>query len=523
MKVVSPDTMREIDRIAIEDMKIPSVVLMENAGREIAIAIREVLNRGKEPEASKIVFFCGKGNNGGDGFVAARHLANMGFDVHVFVISDFGHLKGDAALNFYIIKNMRIKISCLLKDEDLKDAWEISQDAKVIVDALFGTGLKGRLEGFIVKVVEMINKLNSFVLSVDIPSGICGVSGKVLGSAIKANQTITMALPKLGLLLYPGANFVGKLVTADIGTPFDILKTTPSQGEILETSYIRKFFKPYSPDVHKGSFGRVFIIAGSRGMTGAAALSGLSAIRSGAGLVTIGIPESLNDILEVKLTEAMTLPLSETSGSLSEEALDEALDFSQKSDVVLLGPGLSTGEETKKFVYSFVKSCDKPMVIDADALNILSDMPKLLRDIPGPKILTPHPGEMARLLNIRPLEVQEDRVGSVTNAAKRFNCIVVLKGARTLVADPYGQLWINPTGNPGMATGGSGDVLAGIIAAFLARGMDLHEAALSGVYIHGLSGDLAAYGKGEISLIANDIIEFLPQAIKEVTVLETEM
>lgn len=289
-----------------------------------------------------------------------------------------------------------------------------------------------------------------------------------------------------------------------------------SQGKTITDSLIRPFFKPYPKDAHKGDFGRVFIIAGSAGMTGAAVLAGLSALRSGAGLVTVGIPESLNDILEIKLTEAMTLPLPEgPKRSFGENALTPALDFASKCDVIALGPGLSLGEETRHFVKDFIQNCDKPMVIDADALSALATRPAILTNARGPKIITPHTGEMARLLSTDQKGIQRDRVGAAKKAVEKFGCIAVLKGAGTLVCN-LDSIWVNTTGNPGMATGGSGDVLTGIITGFMARGMEPIEAALAGAYIHGLAGDLAAKEKGEISLIAGDIIEFLPTAIKRV-------
>jgi len=518
MKVVCPATMREMDRKAIEDMGIPGIVLMENAGREVALAVKRMTDAAVKtgpPDKSlrKAALFCGKGNNGGDGFVAARHLANMGFRPMVFLVAGADEIKGDAATNYRIILSMKIPVYTVKDDKDLAKSRLLCLNAGIIVDALFGTGLRGEVSGLSRQAIELINDMGIPVVAVDIPSGISGETGKVLGVAIKARETVTMGLPKMGLALFPGAAYAGKITVADIGMPASVIEDAKAEAEILEKDLIRSFFKPYPPDAHKGTFGRVFILAGSAGFTGAAALAGMAAARSGAGLVTLGIPESLNGILEVKLTEVMTLPLPETPGrSLSIKALDKTLEFCSHCDAVAIGPGLSQQEETQDFIRQFAAACPAPMVIDADGLNALAGRPGIDAPFKAPAVITPHPGEMARLLGTTPDAVQQDRPGSVREAAKRFNCTALLKGARTLIAAPGGGLWINPTGNPGMATGGSGDVLAGMIAAFLARGMAPDQAAAAGAYLHGLSGDLAAAAKGELSLIAGDLLDFLPEA-----------
>lgn len=516
MKVVSPSTMRELDRKAIEDMNVPGIVLMENAGREVALAVKRLWDEDPLKKKRKVVLFCGKGNNGGDGFVAARHLANMGFEPIIFLVAEPEAIKGDAAINYHIILNMDISVIIIESGEDLDRAREHCGDAAAIVDALFGTGLRGEVRGTGRQAIELINSLDVPVVAVDIPSGISGETGKVLGAAVRARETVTMALPKMGMVLYPGAAYAGKIIVADIGMPSSILKSVKAEAELLEKDQVAGLFKPYPPDAHKGTFGRVFILAGSAGMTGAAALCSLAAARSGAGLVTLGTPESLNDIMEAKITEVMTLALPETpQRSFSIKALEKALEFSSRCDAAAIGPGLSRQDETRDFIRQFVAACPVPMVIDADGLNALAEKPEILAGLKVPAIITPHPGEMARLLSTDAGAVQEDRVGAVREAAKRFKCTALLKGARTMIAAPEGSLWINPTGNPGMATGGSGDVLTGIIAAFLARGMEPWEAAAAGAYIHGLAGDLAAAAKGEISLIASDLLDFLPEAFSK--------
>jgi hydroxyethylthiazole kinase-like uncharacterized protein yjeF len=310
----------------------------------------------------------------------------------------------------------------------------------------------------------------------------------------------------------------GKIIVADISMPEQVKKEAEEEAELIDRRLLSQIYKPYPQDAHKGTFGRTLIIAGSKGMTGACALAGKAAARCGAGLVTIGIPESLNDILASKVTEVMTLPLEENFTSISEKALDKALEFSLNCDAVAIGPGLSQNPETKSFVRSFVRRCRKPLVIDADGLNALAEDIAAFKDAQCPIIITPHPGEMARLLSTTIEDIQANRVKSVKMAAEKFSSVAVLKGASTLLATKEGKLFINPTGNPGMATGGSGDVLTGIIVGFLARGFLPKEAAISAIYVHGLAGDLAAQKFGEISMLAGDIIDFIPKAIKTIWV-----
>ncbi|NLC63876.1 MAG: NAD(P)H-hydrate dehydratase [Thermoanaerobacterales bacterium] len=519
MKVVSPYTMKLIDKKAIEDYGIPGIVLMENAGMAVADMIDSVYQacHVHGQNNTNVAIFCGKGNNGGDGFVAARHLVNRGYNVRVFILHDAEDISGDALTSFNIIGKMGIYVKVLKDEADLANVRDFCNNSFAVIDAIFGTGFGGEIKGVFRSVIDLINCLACKVISIDIPSGISGYTGKIAGIAVKADYTVTMALPKVGLLLYPGAAHVGELTVADIGIPKTLIDSAQAEAVVLEKAQIKKLLKPIPMDAHKGIAGKVFILAGSEGMTGAAALTGLSAARSGAGLVTVGIPKSLNEIMEVKLTEAMTMPLHETKNrSISIDALEEALAFVQKCDAVALGPGISLSEETKEFVKQFTALCPVPIVLDADGLNVLAENPEIFKRAIAPLVITPHAGEMSRLLSKRVETIQNDRLTVVKEAAKKFECVTVLKGANTLIADSDGHVWINPTGNYGMATGGSGDVLTGIITAFLARGMKPVDAARAGVYIHGLSGDKAALAKGHISLIANDIIDNLAIALKEI-------
>lgn len=509
--------MRLMDEKTIKEFKIPGIVLMENAGREVALTVKRIWNQ--NPNFSKkIVIFCGKGNNGGDGFVAARYLANWGFKPSVFVLSKPGEIQGDAQINFDIIKNLGINIKHLLKDEDIKAISFL--DFSIIVDAIFGTGLKGSVRGIAAKVISAINQSNYPVVAVDIPSGICGTTGKILGNAVKAQVTVTMVLPKTGLYLYPGRELAGRIKVADISMPWQVIDDATQEANLIDENLLLNLSKPYPQDAHKGNFGRMFILAGSKGMVGAAVLAGKAATRCGAGLVTCGIPEFLHDVIASKLTEVMTYPLK-GGDRLSSEAVERAIKFSQKCDAVVIGPGLSQEPSTKAFVRQFVRKCQSPLVIDADALNALADDTMALNEAKGPIIITPHPGEMARIFSTTPKDIQENRIKYVKQAAKDFSCIAVLKGASTLIAVGE-ELFINPTGNPGMATGGSGDVLSGIIGALIARGYTPKEAAVVGTYLHGLAGDLAAKKFGKISMIAGDIIDFIPEAIKKLGYREDE-
>jgi hydroxyethylthiazole kinase-like uncharacterized protein yjeF len=511
--VLSPSTMRKADLTAIEKFNIPGMVLMENAGLHVAQAVKEVFIKQKKYSDKCVAIICGKGNNGGDGFVAARHLANDGYSVDVFVLAKENEIKGDALSNLEIIKKMDIPIKTVTTSEDMAMMEMKCKCVSVIVDAIFGTGIKGEIHGIAQEAIRIINNSKSYIIAVDIPSGISGQTGKVLGVATKANETVTMAALKMGLVLYPGASYAGKIHVVDIGMPKKVLCDLQPEGFLTDREEVISLFKPYPPYAHKGNFGRVFIIAGSRGMAGAAALAAKAAVHCGAGLVTLGIPKSLNDIIQVKVTEAMTAPLPETAdGTLSLDCLEQALAFSVKCDAVALGPGLSQHEETKRFVKNFVMECPVPMVIDADALNALAESPDVFTKTSAPVLITPHPGEMARLLKVASSDIEQDRIAAVKRGVSMWGCTVLLKGARSLIGHTDGRLWINPTGNPGMATGGSGDVLTGMTAALIARAMATHEAAVAGAYIHGMAGDLAADEMGQISLAAGDIIRFLPRA-----------
>jgi len=510
MKFATIDEIKTIEQRAIDEYGIPSIALMENAGRE---AVRQIESIMGPLDNKKVSIFAGKGNNGGDGYVIARHLYNQGAKVKVFLIGSKSDVVGDALTNLDIITHMGIDIIEVVNEGD----WDTMKIAMTftdcVVDALVGIGFKDELTGNMALVVESINKTNKVVIAIDVPSGVNADTGQISGIAVKANHTITFSLPKQGLLLYPGASYAGDISVADIGIPRMLLNDVHIKQNILTNVMIRSMFVKRQPHVHKGSCGKVLVVAGSKGLTGAAALTSTAAIRAGAGLVTLGIADSLHDIMETKLTEVMTKPLAEVSkGIMGQGAVSEIHDISTNNDVVAIGPGLGRHVDTLTTVRHIIKSVEKPLVIDADALYALIDHLDILSEVKAVPILTPHSGEMARLLGLTPDEVNQDRVYIARQTAMEWGSIIILKGARTVVAFPDGEVYININGNAGMATGGTGDVLTGILASLIAQGTSSHHAALMGVYLHGLAGDIVAKG-GMIGMTADDIVRALPATI----------
>jgi hydroxyethylthiazole kinase-like uncharacterized protein yjeF len=510
MKVATVAEMRRIDLAAIEEYGIPSIVLMENAGVEVVRQMENILGN---LHNKKISVFAGTGNNGGDGFVVARHLYNQGAKVKVFLIGSKTSVLGDALTNLQIITHMGIDILEVENQHDWDKVKIAMTFTDCLVDALLGTGFTGKLRDNMTQVVESINKMNKIIVAIDIPTGVDADTGQIQSVAVKANHTITLALAKQGLLLYPGASYVGELSVADIGIPRLLLSDLSIQQNLITSTDAGELFSKRQPDVHKGSCGKVLVVAGSRGLTGAASLAANAAMRTGAGLVTLGIAESLHDIMEAKLTEVMTIPLAEgAAGFVGEDAYTNITTLSLQSDIVAIGPGLGRHEETLSLVRQVIKNVERPLVIDADALYALIGHTSILLEAKSMPILTPHPGEMARLVGLTADEVNQDRIYIARQAAIEWGSIIILKGARTVVAFPDGEVYINSSGNAGMATGGAGDVLTGVIAGLIGQGLSSHEAALAGVYIHGLAGDIVARS-GMIGMIASDIIKALPAAI----------
>jgi NAD(P)H-hydrate epimerase len=510
MRVVTAAEMRTLDQTAINTYDIPGIVLMENAGLQVVKLLQNILNgvTGKE-----IAIFVGKGNNGGDGMVVARHLFNRGAKVKVGLLVPPEEMSGDAGVNMRVWQNMGQPVSFLFKEEEL--ACFLTVNTALIVDAIFGTGFKGKALGVPAGCIEVINAGGKPVVAVDIPSGLEADTGQVHGPCVKAAHTVTFALPKLGLVLDPGINYTGKLHVVDISIPSFLLEKEDLKRRLITEKMVQSWLPPRPLGMHKGDCGRVLVVAGSRGMTGAACMTAESAARVGAGLVILAVPASVQPVVAGKLTEVMTVALPETKEqTLSQTAREEILSLLERSDVLALGPGISTHPETVALVRQLIKALPVPGVIDADGLNALVGCPELFAQSPAPLIITPHPGELARLLELSISQVQTQRLSVAEKAAALWKVVVVLKGAGTVIAAPDGETYINPTGNPGMATGGMGDVLTGVITGFLAQGMDLAKATAAGAFIHGLTADRLASEKGIRGLLAGDVMAALPKIIK---------
>jgi NAD(P)H-hydrate epimerase len=500
--------MKEMDRLTIQDLGVPGTVLMENAARGAA---RGFLEHFDPPEGSQVVILCGRGNNGGDGYVMARYLHGAGMKVTVVVLSELGKIAGDARVNLEIIRRLGLEILEVPGTVDWEGHAGLLKHSHYLVDGILGTGLNAEVKGFYRQVIEEVNGMGKPVMAVDIPSGLNADTGQVMGAAVRADLTVTFGFPKLGQLVFPGAELVGRLIRVDIGIPREVTDQVPARYHLLEPEDFRDLLKTEEKDIHKGSRGHLLVLAGSTGKTGAATLTALGGLRAGAGLVTLGIPGSLNPILENKLTEAMTVPLPETAeGTLSLEAEGVIRSLWEGKTALALGPGLSTHPETVSLVRRIVASCPLPMVVDADGLNALSGDLEVLSACRERIILTPHPGEMARLAGIGNEEVQSDRIGVAEAFVKARGSCLVLKGARTLIADSGGGVHVNPTGNPALASGGSGDVLTGLIAGFLARGWPLAKAAAGGVYLQGLAADYLAEDMGQAGVLAGELPGVVP-------------
>lgn len=512
MKVLTSSQMRDLDRKAIEEFGIIGPILMENAGLEIA---KEILHRFPQIGDENIVIVAGKGNNGGDGFVVARHLFNHGSRPHILLLSPKKDVKGDAGLNLGIIDKMGIAIT-EIESPDMWGKEKVKlEEASLIIDAIFGTGLTEPARGLYAQVIEDINQAKAFTVAVDIPSGLSSDSFQVIGPCVRADLTVTMAASKIAHVFAPSEEWVGELAVADISMPPFLFEGDDLKLEMVERDTILPYFQNRKKETHKGTYGHLFIISGSLGKTGAAVMAGKAALKMGAGLVTVGTPQSCLPMVARGMVELMTEALDETpEGTLSSQALEKAVLLSEGKDAVMMGPGISSHKSTAVLVLSLLPRLKIPVVLDADALNILASQPDVLKSMTQPVVLTPHPGEFARLLNVSTQDVMKDKLELVPRFAQEYGVYLVLKGYKTLIASPDGMVYINPTGNPGMATGGSGDVLSGMIASMIIQSDNLLEALLAAVYVHGLSGDMAAEKMGEKPLLASNITSYLPMAIK---------
>jgi len=515
-RVVSAEEMRWCDETTIKTYGIPGLLLMENAGRGVVEVVKQEFS---SLESKHILVICGKGNNGGDGFVVARMLLNSCRHISILLAASPSELKGDAKTNFKILQTIAKKS----KDQIIIRRYSKRLLAKlpkpdIIVDAMFGTGFAGSVRKPFTDIIQWVNQQKAKIVAVDIPSGINGTTGVVENCAVHANATITFGCLKSGLLCNQGRELVGSVRVVDIGIPRMVSEDKRLRTFLVEKSDVQRILPKRSIHAHKYSVGKVLVLAGSRGLTGAAALCCTSALRSGAGAVVLGTPESVYPILARKLTETMVFPLPATSaGTLSLAALDIIRERLSWAVVIVIGPGLSLNSEIKQLIFKILLEYRGKTLIDADGLNALAvDGISKLHSSRAQFILTPHVGEFSRLTGLSSIEIEHRRKEAACVLAKQIEATVVLKGVPTVTASSEGNCFINSTGNPGMATAGAGDVLSGIIAGLWAQGISGTEAAWAGVYLHGLSGDIVAKKIGEQSLVATDIIEYLPFALQNV-------
>jgi ADP-dependent NAD(P)H-hydrate dehydratase / NAD(P)H-hydrate epimerase len=507
VKLLTAAQMRQLDQMTIEEIGIPSVVLMENAGR----TTYQILRREFPDLDDPVVVLAGRGNNGGDGMVVARYLANAGHEVLVLLLAEKSQIQGDAKINLDILEQLDVPVREITTEKALVDQIPLLEDAALLVDALLGTGLASEVRDLYRAAITLMNDCPAPVLAIDIPSGLSADTGQVQGVAVLADVTVTYGWPKLGQILAAGREMVGRLWQADISIPQ--AQASISQIELAEADNLRYLLPYRAPDSHKGDFGHLLVIAGSVGKTGAATLTGEAAMRVGAGLVTVGVPASLNPILEVKLTEAMTLPLAEPEGLqvLGQRALEEIAAAMTGKTALAIGPGLGTHPETVQLVRQIVRRSSVPLVLDADGLNAVAHDLESVAEAGAPVVMTPHPGEMSRLLGRLTKDIQANRLDAALELAERTEAIVVLKGSQTVVANPEGRLMINSTGNPALAHGGTGDVLTGMIGGFLAQKIDPFDAACLAVYLHGLAADVRASCQGGRGMLASELLDDLPE------------
>jgi hydroxyethylthiazole kinase-like uncharacterized protein yjeF len=511
MRILTAAQMREADRFTIEEIGIPSLVLMENAGRQVVAAIEAAY---EERLAGRVGVLCGRGNNGGDGFVVARTLLQRGIDTAVFVIGTVADVRGDARVNLEILGRLGVTVVEIADEQTWELHFSEISECTLLVDAIFGTGLRSAVAGMLETVIADVNAADIPIVSIDLPSGMSADTPHLIGDCIDASMTVTLAAPKLPLVLPPAEARAGDVVIADIGIPYEVIEGLEAPHvELLTPEALRQLIEPRAADSHKGDFGRVTIVAGSLGKTGAAHLAGMGALRSGAGLVTVATPAACLPIVASMAPAMMTEPLGDASATtLTGASLERVLELTH--DVVACGPGIGRAADVRDFMRALLERATVPLVIDADGITVLADDPDALvgrddREV----IITPHPGEMARLIGATTDDVQTNRIQVASEFAASHRVYVVLKGHRTVIATPEGRVYINPTGNPGMATGGTGDVLTGMIAAWLAQLLDAEAACRLAVFLHGAAGDLAEAQEGQVAMTATDLLDHLGDAL----------
>ncbi len=519
MKAILASEMRELDRRTIEDYKVPGVTLMDRAGYGVADVTRHLARVGGYGEAL-IQVFAGRGNNGGDGFVVARYLKKMGFDVEVYFAGEASSVRGDALKQLIQMRSGGIALRELTTLEDWEDLQSSPQAAgDILIDALLGTGLSGPARGPVVGAIQVINTFSNRaqVVAIDVPSGLNSDTGIAEGDVVSADVTVTMGLPKRGLIAPCALELVGNVEVIDIGIPAELTDTLSSPVELITVEDVAGMMARRSRTSHKGTFGHVLLIGGAPGYSGAIAMAAMAATRSGVGLVTVLTPESVAPVVASLVPEAMVHACAcNAEGALAADALDAWLPKMDQFQAVLMGPGMTLSADAATLITQLLESSIPTIILDADALNALSENPSLVSGSRQGIVLTPHPGEMARLLGCIVSAVQMDRYGSAQQATKQFGSTVVLKGAGSIVSQLECPLSVNMSGNPGMATGGMGDVLAGLMAGLAAQGLSSFDAARAAVHIHGRAGDSVARLTSQAGMIATDVINEIPQVLRGV-------
>jgi len=504
MKIARVEEMQKLDRDAIQKYGISDELLMENAG----LAVYQVIARKLGVKNRHFLIFCGTGNNGGDGLVVARKLYSNGAHVHICILSNPEKYKDAALKNWQIIQKLNLPALIMPTIEEIRS---LIKPDNIVIDAIFGTGLTSDIKGIYFQVIQFINQNNNPVVSIDIPSGINGNNGTISGIAIKADYTITFGLPKVGNILYPGYEYGGNLSISHISFPPDLY----NRQEIKIQINIPVKIPDRPVDGHKGSFGNALFIAGAQNYYGAPYFSSLSFLKAGGGYSRLAAPASLIPYISTRAGEVVFLPQKETNiGTIGLSNYNELLECSEKMDIVVIGPGLSLQEETQALIRKLIVEIKKPLLIDGDGLTALSQEISILKARQHPTILTPHSGEMARLITLKAQKIKEDPIYIIQEFTRNYNTICILKGAHSIIGLPDGEVYINMTGNSGMASAGSGDILTGTIAAMFTLGLSIESAVRQGTLVHGFAGDLAAHQKGEDGMTAQDILESLPRAMK---------
>ncbi len=512
MRLVTRDEMRELDRATIEEYGTPGLVLMERAGQGVMRAIQA---RYGSLAGLRCAVVAGRGNNGGDGYVVARRLRGHGADVSVFTTALPAELSGDAHLNYARYEALGARVRHLATEHDLSRLGAVLDDCDLVVDALLGTGFRGAVRGPMARVIERVNASPAFVIAVDVPSGLDADSGTVGGPAVAADLTVTFGCAKIGCYVDPGRGLCGDIEVVDIGIAAGALAAVPETYQLIDAAAAARLLPRREPADHKGRFGRLLVIGGSAGLTGAVAMAGEGALRAGGGLVTVALPRSLQDTLAAKLTEVMTLALPETGRrTISVRAVDEILAAAERADAVAIGPGISRELETAELVRYIVHELEKPIVLDADGLNAFEGRAPELARSRAELILTPHVVEMARISGLDPRAVETERLDLPGRFAGEIGHVVLLKGSPSVVGAPVAPTVLSSRGNPGMATAGSGDVLTGVILGLLGQGLVPREAAALGMFVHARAGDLAAGRLGEHGMIAGDILAEVPAVLR---------